>query len=322
MWKGNYMVDDLTIKLSVIIPVYNVEKFLKAGVDSLLQQINRNVELIVVDDGSTDDSGKIMRSIAYNDKLQRIKYFRKVNGGLSAARNYGLKYATGEYVFYFDSDDTVDEHFINIIQNAIDAEKADMYLFNHNLIDEQSVTLQSDVAKLPPSGLYEKAEILDRYLNDDLSSYAWQFVIRKSIAEKIFFPENRLFEDIATFYNFLLHSDMVEVINHGLYNYRIRSGSILNSSISERWIDDFIWATESAYKDIVKIDVSSSNKWYVNKLYEVARAIHRRGLQQTYKFQYQGSLKKILQLKRYVIKALGLKKTAILMYMMIKGLRE
>ena len=92
-------------KVSIIVPVYNVEKYLKRCIDSLINQTLKDIEIIVVDDGSTDNSGQIIKK--YQEKNSNIKYCKKENGGLSDARNYGMKYAQSEYIAFLDSDDFV-----------------------------------------------------------------------------------------------------------------------------------------------------------------------------------------------------------------------
>ena len=103
--------------VSVIVPVYNVEKYLEKCVYSLLQQTYKNIEIILVNDGSTDESGKMCENLAQED--DRIKVFHKKNGGLSDARNYGVERATGEYIGFVDSDDYVHERMYEKLLSAI-----------------------------------------------------------------------------------------------------------------------------------------------------------------------------------------------------------
>ena len=110
-------------KVSIIVPVYNVEKYLEKCLDSLVMQTLKDTEIIVVNDGSTDSSSEIIKK--YEEKYENIKSYSKKNGGLSDARNYGLKYVTGEYVAFLDSDDYVDKTLYEKMYNKAIEEKAD-----------------------------------------------------------------------------------------------------------------------------------------------------------------------------------------------------
>ena len=110
-------------KVSIIVPVYNVEKYLKRCIDSLINQTLKDIEIIVVDDGSTDNSGQIIKK--YQEKNSNIKYYKKENGGLSDARNYGMKYAQSEYIAFLDSDDFVDKTMYEKMYNKAIEDNAD-----------------------------------------------------------------------------------------------------------------------------------------------------------------------------------------------------
>ena len=110
-------------KVSIIVPVYNVEKYLKRCINSLINQTLQDIEIIVVDDGSTDNSGQIIKE--YQEKNSNIKYYKKENGGLSDARNYGMKYAPSEYIAFLDSDDFVDKTMYEKMYNKAIEENAD-----------------------------------------------------------------------------------------------------------------------------------------------------------------------------------------------------
>ena len=118
--------------ISVIVPVYNVEKYLRKCLDSILNQTYQNFEVILVNDGSTDDSGKICNEYALRNPV--IKAFHKKNGGLSEARNYGVVYAKGEYVTFIDSDDYIDYHYLERMKKALNLSNADIVIVGQ--IDE------------------------------------------------------------------------------------------------------------------------------------------------------------------------------------------
>ncbi|MFB4033578.1 glycosyltransferase family 2 protein, partial [Streptococcus pneumoniae] len=114
--------------ISVIVPVYNVEEYLKQCLDSILEQTFSNYEVILVNDGSTDSSGLICQE--YAEKDTRIRYFEKENGGLSDARNYGIEQAQGEYLTFVDSDDLLDASHLTILYDALVNNDADISIAN------------------------------------------------------------------------------------------------------------------------------------------------------------------------------------------------
>ena len=115
-------------KVSIVIPVYNVEAYLKECVDSAIKQTYKNLEIILVDDGATDSCPEICDVYAQSDK--RIKVIHRENGGLSAARNTGMDASTGEYIYFLDSDDYIELKAIEKLVNTIETEKADFVFFD------------------------------------------------------------------------------------------------------------------------------------------------------------------------------------------------
>ena len=121
-------------KVSVILPIYNVEKYLKNCIESLTNQTYENLEIILVDDGSTDNSGKICDEIAKSD--ERVMVIHKQNGGLAAARNTGYLETTGKYLMYVDSDDIVKKDVVENCVEAIEKENSDVVIFGYEKVDE------------------------------------------------------------------------------------------------------------------------------------------------------------------------------------------
>ena len=117
------------IKISIIIPVYNVEKYLATCLDSVINQTYKNLEILLIDDGSTDSSGLICEQ--YSKKDTRIKTIHKKNGGLSDARNVGISYASGDYISFIDSDDFIDINTFTILNQYIKQYNADIITFNY-----------------------------------------------------------------------------------------------------------------------------------------------------------------------------------------------
>lgn len=213
--------------LSVIVPVYNVEDYLAECLDSILRQSLKDIEILAVDDGSTDSSAEIIR--VYASKDSRIKPLFKENGGLSDARNYGLDRVSGKYITFIDSDDVLldDNIFGNIIS----------YLETHKDID----AVQYDVVykwnspyenKLIHSyGLFHGEEdILRGYLNGNIHVSCWDKVFRTEVFDNIRFPKGEISEDIAIISEITRKVKVIFVSDFGYYGYRYREGSISTSA--------------------------------------------------------------------------------------------
>ena len=128
--------------ISIIVPVYNVEKYLKKCVDSIVNQTYKNLEIILVDDGATDNSGKICDELVELDN--RIKVYHKKNGGLSDARNYGVERATGDYIGFVDSDDYIDAEMYEKLYEAIKKENVDVAECNLKIVYPEKTDLFTD----------------------------------------------------------------------------------------------------------------------------------------------------------------------------------
>lgn len=159
------------VKVSVIVPVYNVEQHIRKCLDSLVNQTLKDIEIIVVDDGSTDSSASIIKE--YEEKYNILKYYKKENGGLSDARNYGLQYATGKYIAFLDSDDYAD---VNLYKKMYEkAKKDDSDLVECNFYWVYNKKNKKDIGE-KYSGkkqMLEKARVV-----------AWNKLYRKEILDK------------------------------------------------------------------------------------------------------------------------------------------
>lgn len=212
-------------KISIIVPVYNVEKYISECINSILIQTYANFELIIVDDGSTDNSiDRIEREIKLDG---RIKLVHKTNGGLSSARNFGLQYVTGEYIVFVDSDDSLKKDFLDVMINSIG--DADICSCGYNEVSENNIHIQSRYNRID---MYTQNQNVDDYSAAieciDLIPNAWGKIYKKDVFSAIRYPEGVLFEDFAVAYKIFFQRKAV-FVNQALYNYRIRSGSIMRS---------------------------------------------------------------------------------------------
>lgn len=220
--------------ISVIVPVYNVEKYLKACVDSIVAQTYRSIEIILVDDGSTDRSGELCERYASDG---RVMVLHKENGGLSSARNAGLDVCRGEYVAFIDSDDFVSPYFIEILYKAAAEYGADLAYCATGLsfLDgtDEAVQLAKDADDLSAAGL-APGELLEKYLYQSISNGAVWGLYRRTLFETVRFPVGYVFEDIATIYRVMILARRAAMVYAHVYAYRTRSGSTLHSGFAEK----------------------------------------------------------------------------------------
>lgn len=251
------------IVLSIIVPVYNVEKYIRNCINSILSQTFKDFELILVDDGSLDGSGKICDEYALTDV--RVVVIHKKNGGLSSARNAGLDIAKGRYITFVDSDDSIAldtyDYNLNIL---IENESIDILQFPTLYIDKDVEKIMSSTEE---SILIGKNQLLYSYLNGRLLGAVWDKIFRKELFEDIFFVEGMMGEDI---YALLDMNSLVQSIyfsNKGRYFYYCRDGSITKTPMTFAKRRDGIIIYIKLIELIMKID--SLKQYKMNKIYEL-----------------------------------------------------
>ena len=218
--------------LSVVIPVYNVEAYLSRCVDSVLDQTYDSLEIILVNDGSTDASGAICD--AYAEKDSRVRVIHKENGGLSSARNTGLDAATGEYIAFLDSDDWVEsdayEHMLAVM------EKYEVKLVCGGRYDVDGRSGERKIGLCPKKEERITGEELAGriFLWDNCDSSACDKLYHRSLLDGFRYPEGRVCEDVPVTYRIALQAGCVAMSDRPFYNYYHRPGSISMSSFSEK----------------------------------------------------------------------------------------
>lgn len=214
--------------VSVIVPIYNVELYLRRCVNSLLNQSYKNIEIILVDDGSTDNCAKICDE--YSAKDERIAVYHKRNGGLSDARNFGIERCKGDYITFVDSDDYVAENYIELLLENIQAQDADISICGSQYVFDES-HIQEEV-KESQLYVYTAYEAIIESLNNRIKQRAWGKLYKRYLFDSIRFPIRKLYEDLAVVYDLLLLSHKVVFSDAPAYYYLIRSGSIMQSSFN------------------------------------------------------------------------------------------
>ena len=223
------------MKVSIIVPIYNVEKYLCRCLDSILDQTFTDYELILVDDGSTDSSGELAEGFGSRDS--RISIYHKKNGGLSDARNYGIERAGGEYLCFIDSDDWVEKNYLGELVRLIEEYEADIAIcgFKRNSGDEDIIQPQ-DPAVISESG----TEAIDNLYGSHYTEYvvAWNKLYKKEIFDGIRYTEGMIHEDEAICGEVYCRARKVVRTDKVLYNYRSNnSSSIMTSGYSVKRLD-------------------------------------------------------------------------------------
>lgn len=223
-----------TEKISVIIPIYKVELYLKQCLDSVLGQTYQNLEIICVDDGSPDRCGEICEEYAKKDT--RIRVIHRENGGLSAARNTGIDAATGEYICFIDSDDFVRETFIEYLYGLIKKYGAEIAVcpLSQFISEQKSCTMQGGVEQ----GMSPTEALSYIFLNFKyVGVYAWNKMYHRDLFTSIRYPEGKYYEDSGTTYRLFLASNRIAIGNEPQYHYRIARAGQITSSGGEKKLD-------------------------------------------------------------------------------------
>lgn len=220
-------------RISIIVPVYNVENYLTKCLDSLVNQSYRNIEVLVVDDGSKDKSAEIIKSFALKYP-EKIKAFTKENGGLSDARNFGIERATGDYIGFVDSDDYVTETMFEEMLLLAEKHQAKMVICNIQKVDENGQVTQK-LTQLP--NMQEKINLEDHFsVFSDISYFACNKLFRKELFEHKRFKKGVHFEDIQLIPQLLLECESIAQTQSFHYQYLERTDSITKTH-TEKGLD-------------------------------------------------------------------------------------
>ena len=226
--------------ISVIVPVYNVEKYLERCIQSICNQTYKALEIILVNDGSTDSSGYICDQYAKADS--RIKVIHKKNGGLSDARNYGIDLASGDYIAFVDSDDYVELQMYEYLLKALKENEADLAICNYQYCTETDNKLEVgsvyeyDTKKVELVAPYQAQEL---YFSDPkkriLYTVAWNKLYERKLFSRIRYPIGKVHEDEYTTFKLLYQAKKIVVLQDELYHYLIRKNSISGAFDQKRF---------------------------------------------------------------------------------------
>lgn len=228
--------------ISVIIPVYNVEDYLRECVDSVINQTYKNLEIILVDDGSTDSSGKICDD--YAEKDERIAVIHQKNGGLSAARNAGLDKSSGEYIYFLDSDDYVADNTFETLLSIAEKDNSDIVFFDAvSFADTPDFTVKQNYVRKNKYKTDKGYDVFSAMCNNKEFHSAVYLMLFKSdfiVNNKLNFTPGLLHEDMIFTYQALCFAKVVSQCDKPLYYRRYRKNSIMTSSKTQKHFESCI----------------------------------------------------------------------------------
>lgn len=296
--------------ISVIIPVYNVEKYLKQCVDSVLAQTYQNIEIILVDDGSTDSSGQICDE--YSNQHKSIKSLHEQNGGASSARNYGLKHAKGDYVYFLDSDDYLINNAIERMVVCAVNNQADLVFIEAKSIDESGKEIKSNYhyhTQYIPQSPYEAMQMMMDFKEFHVGS-PFFFIKRKLFIENnLTFTEGIMYEDMIMSYQLFSLAQRCAHVHEPIYIRRYRPNSVMTSAKTEK---NYVSAA-TVYREVSTFmktlpDDKQSPKHVIRCAYNVLN-IYRQmptDVQKKYKEDYKNIIQDIVNKDAFGDKALKL----------------
>ena len=244
--------------ISVIVPIYRVEKYLPACIDSILNQTFTDFELILVDDGSPDRCPEICDETAKRDA--RVRVIHQANAGLSAARNAGIEAAHGAWLSFVDSDDYIAPQFYEKLYQTAQRTDADCVMCSVQNVDESGKLIDSALMRVADE-VKTGQEVLQKIGRDDVTPYltAWNKLYRRKLFNTLRYPAGRQNEDVFVFAELFCQVQRAVCVAEPLYFYRKRIGSIMNSVVTLRNLDE-MWAYVNCFEHLQQDDEESTLK--------------------------------------------------------------
>lgn len=296
--------------ISVIVPVYKVEPYLEKCVRSIQNQTYRNLEIILVDDGSPDRCGEICDELAKEDK--RIRIVHRENGGQSAARNSGLSIATGEYVGFVDSDDYIDEDMFDCLYSAMIKAGADLAMCNGRIVFPETLLKSNESVALGRVEIFTCNKAYDKII-PVLNNAVWNKLFRRKLLSGLLFPEGHIHgEDFIFLLNYLEKVKSLAVVSADKYNYLQRSGSITGSGFSDKKLDEIY--SKDAIRKIISANYPRyekiAEKWCFTARMNIIRGITLSGDTEKWKKNYKDCILYLKVNRKSVKKLLSFREKA------------
>ena len=277
--------------ISVIVPIYNTEKYLVECVESIRKQTYSNIEIILVDDGSTDASIEICDEFAEKDS--RVRVFHKENEGVAVARNFGIQQSNGQYVVIVDSDDVAVDKMIEVLYTQIKENDADIAVGNYYIYDESDGNFYYYITEADYC-----VEVLSPQELIDRQAGAWKWnstafmlttfkLYKKVLFDDVSFTHGRRFDDEASTHRLFLRSKKTVFVNDNVYLYRRRSGSIMRTEFDLSWARDLVEVFSKKISDLVLagVDVSVMRIRFVNLLKDYKQTLEYHQLTDTEEYK-------------------------------------
>ncbi|GAB2480779.1 glycosyltransferase family 2 protein [Alkalibacterium psychrotolerans] len=310
--------------VSIIMPIYNAEEYLRENLEAIVKQTYSNLEVLLVDDGSTDQSAEVAREFC--DKDERFRYFQQRNQGAPVARNYGFKESRGYYAIFVDSDDVLEKDAIELLYLVAEKQKADLVIGQYNTIDEEGVPLESKKMQYSKDEIYNVKENLDRLFL--LSPMPGNKLYNAELLRKheLLFSNLKRAQDLNFYLKFLLYANIVCTLSDTVYQYRIRLNSI-SHTVSPIILETItsIEDVEKFYREIGRYDDRLFNtlkfKYYSDQLAKIPQIADRKEREQTYN-RLADELKAIKRnsvLERYQSKKYTVVKTKLMFPYLFKS---
>lgn len=259
-------------QISIIVPIYNIQQWLDRCIKSVLNQDFKDFELILVNDGSTDDSAQVCKK--YITKDSRIIFLNKKNGGLSDARNYGLKYANGKYIVFIDGDDYVSSDYLSVLIKSIEYSQAEVAICEYNLVSEDGKIIKSQILNEPDDFSIINGKTLIKYSYKNggvVNIVAWNKIYRRELFDNVKFAKGRFYEDEYLLVPMFWKINKISLVRKSLYNYVQRSNSIMSTPLTIEKIMDSdnlklerIKFFSKKDNDLYALSIQDLKNWLIN----------------------------------------------------------
>ncbi|VLA03812.1 putative glycosyltransferase [Streptococcus pneumoniae] len=273
--------------ISIVVPIYNVENYLRMCLDSIQNQTYQNFECLLINDGSPDNSAEICRE--YVAKDSRFRYFEKENGGLSSARNLGIERSGGgAYITFVDSDDWLENDALDQLYGALKKENADISIGRYNSYDETRYVYMIYVTDPDDSlEVIEGKAIMDREGVEEVRNGNWTVAVlklfKRELLQDLPFPIGKIAEDTYWTWKVLLRASRIVYLNRCVYWYRVGLSDTLSNTWSEKRMYDEIGAREEKIAILASLDYDLTNHIliYKNRLQRVVAKLEEQNMQFT-----------------------------------------
>lgn len=307
-------------KVSIIIPVYNAEKYIRKCLDSIVNQTYKNIEVIIVNDGSTDNSEEIIKEYIENQEYN-IKYFKNENRGVSFSRNFGVNYAEGDYIFFVDADDYLDENLIENLKEKMKKE-IDIIKFKAKKVDNNEKVLEE--IYVPTFDEVSGEEAFEKLKYDDiLLDTIWSYVFRKNfyIQNNFKFTENTHHEDFALIPLIIVKAKKVVSLDYYGYYYVQSENSITRNNSYEKLVkrtNDMIIHYDNMIEFIKNSDISESSKKSIKDFFANSVILRAEELKEKEQKEYIKKIKERKLIKNIQVKNVKQLIKKILLYINVK----